>query len=53
MKKMSEKELRNANGGLQCPYCKKPFLFWFGWEKRYNNHVASCPAKYGNFWVSR
>lgn len=53
MKKMDILSQKKTNGGLSCPYCKKYFFFFFGWEKRYDNHVKDCDAKYGNFWLSK
>lgn len=50
MKKMSKAQATKANGGLKCPYCRKPFAFFFGWEKRYNKHVKNCSR--GNYWLS-
>ncbi len=50
MKKMTKTSMKKANGGmLQCPYCHTPFPFFFGWEKRYDNHVAKCSK--GNYWL--
>jgi hypothetical protein len=49
MRKMTTTSMKKANGGLSCPYCGKFFAFFFGWEKKYDNHVASC--KKGNYWL--